>query len=224
MTDTSTNNKTAKSEQTKKRIIQTYLKLIDEKKWDKITVKELCLRSDITRGTFYQYYSDIYEMMEQIQNDLLADITLKFQALPEQKPMAFLPEEFIEKYDYAPPQTFLIWFEFCKQNRSSMEALLNQQNGDIYFVHKMKHILNKYINIGMDNDGLPQDEMRSYFVKILSELHFMTARLWLESCDDNFLSIEEIVNLLNTMRVGAGYLTYKKATSEDFDTKMKFHE
>ena len=65
MTDNFTAGKTAKSEQTRKRIVHTFLSLIEEKKWDKITVKELCARSEITRGTFYQYYSDIYELMEQ---------------------------------------------------------------------------------------------------------------------------------------------------------------
>ena len=78
MTDNFTAGKTAKSEQTRKRIVHTFLSLIEEKKWDKITVKELCARSEITRGTFYQYYSDIYELMEQIQETLLKDIQTRF--------------------------------------------------------------------------------------------------------------------------------------------------
>ena len=78
MVDNFAAGKTAKSEQTRKRIIHTFLSLIDEKKWDKITVKELCARSEITRGTFYQYYSDIYELMEQIQASLLSDIQTRF--------------------------------------------------------------------------------------------------------------------------------------------------
>ena len=81
MTDNFTAGKTAKSEQTRKRIVHTFLSLIEEKKWDKITVKELCARSEITRGTFYQYYSDIYELMEQIQETLLKDIQTRFHRL-----------------------------------------------------------------------------------------------------------------------------------------------
>ena len=64
----------------------------------------------------------------------------------------------------------------------------------------------------MDNDGLPRDELRGYFVKTVAELHFLSARLWLESEGENALSADEVVNLLNTMRVGAGYLTYKRMT------------
>ena len=86
MVDNFAAGKTAKSEQTRKRIIHTFLSLIDEKKWDKITVKELCARSEITRGTFYQYYSDIYELMEQIQESLLSDILVSRRSSPNPVP------------------------------------------------------------------------------------------------------------------------------------------
>ena len=45
------------------------------------------------------------------------------------------------------------------------------------------------------------------------ELHFLAARTWLESSEDNFLPVESIINLLNTMRVGANYLSYRRLVS-----------
>ncbi|MNO00570.1 hypothetical protein D3C81_2204900 [compost metagenome] len=73
----------------------------------------------------------------------------------------------------------------------------------------------------MDEDGMPHDALRSHFVKILLELHFLSVCTWLEAEEGDFLSIKEIINLLNTMRVGANYLTYKRLVSSDFDTKME---
>ena len=102
------------------------------------------------------------------------------------------------------------WFDFCRAHKTAMEALLDPHNGDPYFVKKLKKILNEYIEAMMDNDGLPRDELRGYFVRTVAELHFLSARLWLESEGENALTAEEVVNLLNTMRVGAGYLTYKQ--------------
>ena len=75
------NAKGSRSEQTRKRIEQTYLNLIFEKKWDRITVKELCSRANITRGTFYQYYGDIYELMEQIQDSILQEMSRTYKDL-----------------------------------------------------------------------------------------------------------------------------------------------
>ena len=88
---------------TDQKAYRTYLSFIDrEKKWDKITVKELCARSEITRGTFYQYYSDIYELMEQIQETLLKDIQTRFSQINAESRSGFPIEEFLEKFDYEP--------------------------------------------------------------------------------------------------------------------------
>ncbi len=213
MNEMISNAKGSKSEQTRKRIELAYLNLIFEKRWDRITVKELCSRANITRGTFYQYYGDIYELMEQIQGSILQEMSQKYKELSGNPRPAFRIEEFIEKYDVEPPPLLLFWFDFCRNHKTAMEALLDPHNGDPYFVKKLKSILNEYIEAMMDNDGLPRDELRGYFVKIVAELHFLSARLWLESEEESALSADEVVNLLNTMRVGAGYMTYKKMIS-----------
>ena len=67
----------------------------------------------------------------------------------------------------------------------------------------------------------PKFPPKDYFVKAFSELHFLAARIWLESDESDFLSVSEVVNLLNTMRVGAGYLTFKRNISPEFAQKIK---
>lgn len=216
--------KIAKSEQTNEKIISTYLNLIHSKQWDKISVKELCDCANIARGTFYLYFNDIYDLMEQIETALLEDIRRRYAKLPKKLPASFPPELFEDKFDYAPPESLLTWFDFCKAHKKKIVVLLDPKNGDTYFVKKLKVILNEEINRMMDEDGMPHDWLRSHFTKIFVELHFLSVRTWLESKDDNFLSVNEIINLLNTMRVGANYLTYKKLSSPDFDAKMKHSE
>ncbi|EGD48106.1 hypothetical protein Cpap_2796 [Ruminiclostridium papyrosolvens DSM 2782] len=216
--------KISKSEQTNEKIINTFLDLIHTKRWDKISVKELCDCANIARGTFYLYFNDIYDLMEQIQTPLLDDIRHRYSLLPKKLSTSFPPELFEDKFDYAPPKSLLTWFDFCKTHKKAILVLLDPKHGDTYFVKKLKVILNDEINNMMDGDGMPHDWLRSHFTKIFVELHFLSARTWLESEDDNFLSIHEIINLLNTMRVGANYLTYKKLSSSDFDTKMELPE
>lgn len=219
----SNKNKRLKSEHTIKRIEEKYLLLIKEKKWDKITVKEICMEANITRGTFYQYFSDIYDLMEQIETPLLQEIEKKYKA-NSKKPMQHYPlEHFEDRFDYAPPKTLLIWFDFCKKHRNKI-AVLFGPNGDPYFISKLKNILKDQISLMMDGDSMPNDELRTHFSKIFLELHFLAARTWLESSEDNFLPVESIINLLNTMRVGANYLSYRRLVSPDFDIKMKIPE
>ena len=60
---------------TKKEIRATFLKLLEEKPLSKITVKNLVESCGINRNTFYYYYRDIYDLIDDIFNTE-ADIVL----------------------------------------------------------------------------------------------------------------------------------------------------
>ena len=57
---------------TKKIIRECFFELLKEKPLNRITVKEICEKADINRTTFYRYYKDPFDLMEQIQNEMLA--------------------------------------------------------------------------------------------------------------------------------------------------------
>ena len=47
-------------------IRQAFTSLLKEKPVQSISVKELCERAGINRGTFYAHYTDIYDLMRQM--------------------------------------------------------------------------------------------------------------------------------------------------------------
>ena len=51
---------------TKKAMMDTFLELLETKSVDKITVKDIVETCGINRNTFYYYYADIYELMEDV--------------------------------------------------------------------------------------------------------------------------------------------------------------
>ena len=51
---------------TKRKIFATFLTILEKKPFDKITVRDIVEACDINRNTFYYYYSDIYELLEEI--------------------------------------------------------------------------------------------------------------------------------------------------------------
>lgn len=51
-------------------IRNTFLELLKEKPVSKITVKEICERSEINRATFYKHYQDTFDLMEKLEEDL----------------------------------------------------------------------------------------------------------------------------------------------------------
>lgn len=61
-------------DKTLREIKNTFCDLLNEKDIDKITVTEICSLVEINRGTFYRYYNDVYDLLEQIENEFFAKI------------------------------------------------------------------------------------------------------------------------------------------------------
>ena len=59
---------------TKAQLRRGLAKLLKEKTIKEITVKELVEEVDINRSTFYLHYTDIYDLLEQTENDLKNEI------------------------------------------------------------------------------------------------------------------------------------------------------
>lgn len=57
-----------------KKLKETFLELLKEMDFEKITVKMICNRANVNRSTFYAHYRDIYEVMEQMENHLYAEL------------------------------------------------------------------------------------------------------------------------------------------------------
>ena len=56
---------------TKQAIRDGFLRLLAEKPIEKISVTEICREADINRGTFYAHYSDVDDLLHQLEDDLL---------------------------------------------------------------------------------------------------------------------------------------------------------
>jgi len=48
--------------------------LMAEKPVGRVTIKEICERADVNRGTFYTHYADQYDLLEEIEDDLDGEI------------------------------------------------------------------------------------------------------------------------------------------------------
>ena len=54
------------SRRTKNEIVKTFLELLKEHSLDKITVKDIVETCGINRNTFYYYYKDIYDLIDDV--------------------------------------------------------------------------------------------------------------------------------------------------------------
>ena len=64
---------------TKKNIRQAFLQLLSEKPLPQLTVKELSDQADINRKTFYMYYSNIEDILSELEDELVQKLVLVFE-------------------------------------------------------------------------------------------------------------------------------------------------
>lgn len=68
------NNPEHRVQTTKKLLRDALMSLLAQKPLRSITVKELCLRANLNRGTFYAHYADVYDLLEQIEAEMETDV------------------------------------------------------------------------------------------------------------------------------------------------------
>ncbi len=58
---------------TKMLIRKAFTDLLQTKPIQNISIKELCAKAGINRGTFYMHYSDIYDLQHRLEEEMMAD-------------------------------------------------------------------------------------------------------------------------------------------------------
>lgn len=66
----------ARIQKTRQKIRLTLIELLSEKRLGEITVSELSLRAEINRKTFYRHYSDIGEVVEDLEQKMIDDLLM----------------------------------------------------------------------------------------------------------------------------------------------------
>lgn len=109
--------------QTRKNLVDAFWALYCEKRIEKITVKEITQKAGYNRGTFYEYFTDVYDVLEQIEESLVP-------AVHELPPISMLNENI-----GMPLDMFMTLYE---QNSKYYSVLLGD-NGDPAFASKLKN-------------------------------------------------------------------------------------
>ena len=107
------------SKKTKRLIKKVFAEMLSEKKeLSRISVSELCKRADISRGTFYSHYDDIYGVAEDYENEMIDTFFDNARMLGSQDIMHFIDAI----------------FEFIRQNNDNYRLLC--KSNDFLFAAK----------------------------------------------------------------------------------------
>lgn len=130
---------------TKMVIKESFIKCLRQKPISKITVKEICENADVNRATFYTHYKDQYDLLQQIEYEIIEDINRYLQDY-NIKDIKLVPLDMIEKIT-----------DYIAKNADVFDLLLNL-NGDIKFQQEVIKIIgNQFIPI-IENKNLNKDD------------------------------------------------------------------
>lgn len=117
------NKQTKVTAQTRQNLVDAFWALYCEKKIVKITVKEITQKAGYNRGTFYEYFTDVYDVLEQLEESLIPKIDeLPPMSMPDQN--AAMPID--------------VFMAIYEQNSRYYSVLLGD-DGDPAFASKLKN-------------------------------------------------------------------------------------
>lgn len=126
------NHNDRRVKRTKKALYEALLSLLKEKSINEITVTELTTLADVNRATFYFYYTDLIDMLQQIQNEA-------YESFNEVIQKATIHVSTIEGFtEYAERL-----FNYCKENEALVRFIINNDvNNRLYTYIKQLMLTN----------------------------------------------------------------------------------
>lgn len=112
---------------TKEQITKALVELINERGFRKVTVTAIIDRAGINRSTFYAHYLDKYDLLDQIQVDVLERVR---QVIGGYIPPEAVPAEELEQIRDPQTELFTVLARYLYRERPLVLAL--SQTGDFY--------------------------------------------------------------------------------------------
>lgn len=174
------NNKNVVSK-TKQDLIDAFWSLYCEKRIEKITIKEITVKAGYNRSTFYEYFTDIYDVLEQIENSLIP-------SLDELPPISIL-----NKNNEIPLDMFLKLYE---QNEKYYSVLLGD-NGDPAFASKLKNSIKPLLKEALVKDTKLNDLEFDFVLEYILSSMISIMSYWFKN--DKILPSDKLIFIMKNI-------------------------
>ncbi|MRH41428.1 TetR/AcrR family transcriptional regulator [Aquibacillus halophilus] len=159
------------------------IKLLSEKQISTITVKEICELADINRSTFYSHYSDHFDLLNQIEEEIIEDMN-----------------QYLSQYNFKKEEESLQMteklLEYIVSKRDICQTLLNE-NVDTTFQKRVMDVSQRFLmQSWVTNNNLDED-MSEYLSTFIISGSIHVIKSWLShGLDKSPKQMAEIINNL----------------------------
>lgn len=169
------------TEQTRANLRAAFWELYAQRPIEKISVREITERAGYNRATFYLYYHDVYELLDEIEDQLLDGLS----SLVNDRLMRG------ERLDFSQHMGTIL--QMAQRCRGYFEVLVGER-GDPTFVRRFKEVLAPLLErFVLPADGLAPQEARVLLEFYLSGI-VAAVSTWLS--EDEPMSIDQLIDLI----------------------------
>lgn len=180
---------------TQQNIKKSFIQLIETKGFTNITVSDITRDAQVSRGTFYVHYTDKYELLSKIEDELIMNIT---NALKDnlKEPLS---NDSTHDRSGATYRVFNQALEYVDGERETMYALFSA-NGDPQFFSQIKDVVDHLFtmqlekNAGHFSAAIPIDYTKEIAINSILNI----VRHWIDK--ENPESPEELADILMRSR------------------------
>ncbi|QMU12067.1 TetR/AcrR family transcriptional regulator [Mammaliicoccus lentus] len=173
-------------------IKKAFIQLLEDSQIERITIRQISDKADINRGTFYLNYDDKYALLEEMEDEQIADLK-KIIDIRKVNLAQKTAEEFIEIFSNEVIKKVII---HISENIEFYHAILNLDRTS-KIEERITDMILSNINylIGENNTvyGVPDD----YYLRYVSGALMSMVKYWVH--DENRVSIEELVQYIVTI-------------------------
>ena len=165
----------------KKVLIDAFLMLLQEKPLNKITVTDICKEANINRGTFYSYYSDPFDLMRSIEEEMIEKMMSTINISGDESLQNMLNEI----------------FNLILENKELCKILFNEKNSSYVLSTLLNSAYERKIEDIKKQFPLANEIQLEYYFTYITGGTIEIIRKWIN--DDMKIPSEEVVRILESM-------------------------
>ena len=167
-------------EKTRERLINSFWELYKKEDINKININDLCTNADYERTTFYRYFRDINDILNQVEDGIINN----------------LHNSIMEKLDSKKSNEIIItnFRKFANKYGEYIVTFCEKGNTSFYLKFKklIKDDVYQYMNINLKNDSQKEFLFEFVFASLLNSFTY-----WYNN--QNKIKLESFVDFTNTI-------------------------
>ena len=164
-----------------KKLKATMLELLETTDFEKITVKSICETAHVKRSTFYAHYSDVYEIMEQMEEHLNEELLESYSDSPQEKDSVF------------PLWPFIPFLRHIKKHACFYRTALKQRR-DFPLKQGYEPMWNQIIKPKCIAAGITSESEMLYYFVYFQAGFTMVLRRWVDTgCQESEEAVARII-------------------------------